>query len=96
MPVFAEFADHHRLPHAFVNLASGILAHPGIGRGFFKRVPVFGQFQVDPHQSKADFVKPEAKPWVCQRRGDGIEGVKLAFVVHDADRSGVKHLVGPA
>ena len=95
VPVFAELADHHRLPHAFVDFVSGIFAHPGIGSGFLKRAPVLGQLEEDAHQAKTDLVNPISQAGIGQRSWNGIEGVELALVIHDADRSGEQHLVGP-
>jgi len=96
MPVFTKFANHHRLPHAFVDFVAGIFAHPGIGGGLFERAPVIGQPQVKPYQTKTNFVDAITQARVSQRSWNGIKGVKLALVIHNADWFREKHLIRPA
>jgi len=79
---FAEFTHHQRFPHLSVHLLASPFLHPlGYG-GLFHGLPAVGEAQIQPYQPKADLVQSVTQPWVEQRAGDGIKGVKLAFVIH--------------
>ncbi len=89
----AKLAYHHWLPHRFIDLVSGFSAHPGVGGGFFQLTPVIRQAQVKPHKPKTDFIDAPAQAGVHYRRWNGIEWVKLALVIHNADGFRENYLV---
>ena len=89
----AKLAYHHWLPHRFIDFIAGFGTHPSFRGGFFQLTPVVRQAQVKPHKPKADFIDAPAQAGVHYRRWNGIEGVKLAFVIHNADGFRENYLV---
>jgi len=93
---FTEFANQHRFPHCFVDLAAGVFAHPGVHCGFFKVFPVVGEAQEDTHQPEADFIDTPTQPGIEEGSRDGIEWVEFALVVHDGGGAWKLDLAAPA